>query len=236
MEKLSRDKLDIALDSLKKLRKESAYRGHIPDKMACCYGPIFSAQYRINHVPGEYVCPNCGKCFGSGRIKDAVTDEQKFQISVSKMDFDEIFNAYNKCIKVGFDVVLELQCSECRLKEFEPFSAKRFLEEYELVSAVFRFRGSEEEEYTVSYPQMRSEDLGEDKALSSEKHFYPWQYTLAIAFLTDVIAIENGTKPDEACRKWLDNIANSILYEGKPWSIVDESIKGILGLSLKRTV
>jgi len=45
MEKLSREKLDLALDSLKKLRKEEAYSGHLPKHMACCYAPVWMGFY-----------------------------------------------------------------------------------------------------------------------------------------------------------------------------------------------
>jgi len=135
--------------------------------------------------------------------------------------------AYNECKKAGYDVKFELHCFECYI---ECYMKKR-----KLPSAVFRFRDSEEE-YTVSYPLIKGEDFfGGDEDQLTEKHFYPWQYTLAVGFLKEVVACENSTNVDEACRQWLDDIAESIEYEGNPWSIVDKSIKGILGLSLKRS-
>ncbi|MCL2862564.1 MAG: hypothetical protein FWE54_00455 [Methanimicrococcus sp.] len=232
MEKLSRGKLDAALDSLKKLRKEEADGGHFP--IILCYSPgldfIIPEYYLRDSVPGEYVCPKCGKCFGTGEKKETVIGVRGYNFIVSKRDFDEIFEAYNICIKKGFDVEFELHCSNCCLKDALPF-------------AVFKFRKSKEEEYTASYPQMRNEDSGRNEALISEKHFYLWQYALAIEFLTEVVACENGTNQDEACLKWIVNVISRGLYMNESrmetktrWFTIEKSIKGILGFSFERQV
>jgi len=224
MEKLSRKKLDLALDSLRELRKEEAYSGNFYNYFATCYDPGFQAFYRWVHVPGKYVCPKCGKRFGSDTENGTNAHEicARSNGTIIMSDFDETIEAYKTCIKEGYDVEFELHCCDC-------------VKEYDYHPAVFRFRAFGEKEYTVSYPQIQfnSWSYRKEKRLS-EKHFYPWQYTLAVGFLTKAMSDEMSTNTDETCRKWLNSLTKELMHESEAWSVVDESIKGILGLSLER--
>ena len=221
--------MDLALDSLRKLREEETYSGDFYNCFADCYASGFQAFYLWAHVPGKYVCPKCGKCFGSDTENGTNTHETiaESNDTITKSDFDEIIETYKTCIKEGYDVEFELHCCHC-------------VKEYDLPLSLFRFRASGEKEYTVSYPQIQFNSFSyryyrNEKQLS-EKHFYPWQYTIAVGFLTKAISDEMSTNNDEKCRKWLDSLTKKLMYESEAWSVVDESIKGILGLSLERPV
>lgn len=232
MNKLSKDEINQALDSLVRSRKEKQLKETIRYMVADCYLSVGPRYYPWNHVPREHICSNCGKHFGEGtekkeRLWAGGRSDETHDSEVNKSDFAEILETYEDCKAAGYDVDLMMHCAEC-------------IEKYGLVPLMFRFRITDEEEYTVSYPQLefyhksnpQPMRWGKEKRLS-EKHFFPWQYSIAISFLTELATERNNMLFDMKCREWVDEKIDRRECENEPWTCVYEAIEGILGLSIK---
>jgi hypothetical protein len=221
MEKISREKLDLALDSLRKQKIEDGETGHYYAEAFCYTGPR-PPVCRWDRIPGEHICAKCGKTFGDPEKTDwwlrDTADEDKGGTRVREWDVEEVLKAYRSCRKAGYDAELDMHCSEC-------------VKKHHLEKAVFKFRAPGENEYIVSFPVFRSESYSVRKKPSG-KHFHSWQYALVAKFL---IRSMKKTDQKDMWRRWMDHLAESFFdFGSKPWEFTEESIKGILGLSFEK--
>jgi hypothetical protein len=221
MEKVSREKLDVALNSLREQRTEDGKTTRI-GRMACCYRPSVPPVCRWDRIPGEHICAKCEKTFGDPEKKEGTVrsriNEDRGDDTVEEWDIEEVLKAYRSCGKAGYDVELDMHCSEC-------------VKKYNLELAVFRFRAPGENDQVISFPVLRSGLLRRDKR-SSGKHFRPWQYTIVADFLTK--SVKKTAYRKDVWREWVRDIVETIYECGfNPWVHVGESIKGILGISLE---
>jgi len=222
MEKISREQLDLALDSLIDQRIEE--KGTLRISMACCYFPAGPPICRWDDIPGKHICAKCGNTFGDPEKKGEDvrfgTDTDDGDITVEEWDVEEVLKAYRSCRKAGYDVELDVHCSKC-------------VKGYGLELAVFRFRAPGKDHYAVSFPLFRSGFYPREKR-PSDKHFHSWQYALVADFLTRSVK-KTADRKDTWCR-WMDRMAEIIDERGSdPWVPVGESIKGILGISLEES-
>lgn len=236
MKKWSREQLNEALDKLKELRKEEAYSGVLPYRFAMCYLPAPRYFYDWDRLPGSYTCPVCGHPFGrkeakgkkirdfdlGGEDDNEETAYYPYKVQVETWDFDTVRRAYLEARELGYDASLLIFCAECiTKKQFPPI--------------IFKFRASENTDYTISYPQIGDID-GNSKKGASRTLFLPHEYATAISFLKEIVQeanIEHNISLDQTCRTWLNKFAWEITYEGRPWSTIMEALNGILGLSVE---
>jgi len=222
MEKVSKEKLDLALDSLKKQRTEDEETLHI-SRMACCYRPSVPPVCRWDDIPGEHICAKCGKTFGDPEKKE---EDMRFRINKDNGDdtvevwgVKNVLKAYRSCKKSGYDVELDMHCSEC-------------VKKYDLELAVFKFRAPGENNYVVSFPLLRSGYCIKEER-SSRKRFRPWQYKVVADFLTR--SVKKTASRNDMWRGWIGDLVETVYECGfNPWTHVENSVKGILGISLKR--
>jgi len=221
MKKLSKEELDLALDKMKDLRGEDAYGDG--DEMlgifASCYEVCLPPFFLWDRAAGGHMCIGCGRPFGVNA--DGLDSAYTNCTEVCKQDFEDIMEAFETCKRAGYDAEIEMRCSECvEERGFDPMA--------------FKFRAPGEEKYTVSYPHMESniERYRLLDELPSDKHFFPWQYSVAASFVTDLYAKGGNTTPEEACRAWLHTVSWGKRYDGLCWNDAYRAIEGILGLSL----
>jgi len=243
MKKLTREELDSAIDSLRKLRTEKSFTGSLPDCLAMCYSPAPTEYYIWDHLPLKYTCPKCRKNFGSVIEHEYTTTDDPEHLRMISWDFDDIYKAYEKMKDAGYDVELDIYCSKC-------------VEENKIAPLAFRLRVQGAKEYAVSYPVIRSGShlWSSETEQQPEKHFYSWQYDIVASFLTELTlkekpdrrgimrsppagsksARKGDSKSDKQCRDWLKYIRDCDVYYEKPWKMVYEAIEGILGKPIER--
>jgi len=232
MKKLSEDELNLALDSLKKLRSEKQRQRKTISVLACCYAPACPAYYSWEQLPYEFICPNCGKHFGKNvgeksRHKCRVDGNKTSGFDVKTWEFESIMGDYEKCKEAGYDIELDVHCLEC-------------IKTHSLPPMALRFRAPGKKEYTISYPQLEFYDENsqymeqeDNPKRLSDKHFFPGQYSIAVSFITDLSVDVEDAAREEVFREWLDREVDGSCG-GKTWTYVFNAFEGILGLSLKR--
>ena len=227
MERMSREELNKALDSLKKVFEEESYQGDFPRRFACCYSPMSPTYYKWDDMPGEHICPKCGKQFGKGKIAEGERrwKDDKFERhdgDICKWDLYNLVDICREFYKAGYIIEMEMHCSECI--------------EQGSVPILFKLRTSEDDDGVISYPHVEPSKnrLSQKNEELPEKCFFPWQYDIALRFATDP-ELGKGTK--ESCREWLDRLRNgrAHYYEGRPWKMVHDTIEGILGIPAEDT-
>jgi len=224
MEKVSREMLDLALDSLKRQKTDDGKTGSWYT-IADCYASCLPQVCRWDDIPGEHICAKCGKTFGTPEKTErrmfAVIDKDAGDMTAQEWDVKEVLKAYRSCKKAGYDVELDMHCSKCaKAHDLEP--------------AVFRFRAPGENDHVISFPLFRS-GIWFGMERPSDKHFYSWQYMMVADFLTRSLKKTTGQK--DMWRRWMDHMAGSIYDFGSdPWEFVEGSLEGILGLSFKEPV
>jgi DNA-directed RNA polymerase subunit RPC12/RpoP len=220
MEKISREQLDLALDSLRTQRTDDREIGRLYP-MAFCYVGCPPPVCRWERIPGDHICAKCGKIFGaSEKIAEryARVRWSNDGLRVDPRDVEEVLKAYRSCRKAGYDVEMDMHCSKCA-------------KEYDLELAVFKFRAPGENDHVISFPLFRS-GIWFGMERPSDKHFYSWQYTVITKFLTG--AVKETSDQEHMWHRWVSHMAKTIhLCKSDPWESVEESIEGILGLSFK---
>ena len=220
LERMSREELNRALDSLKSVRGERPYQGSLPDRLAMCYDPASPSYYKWEDMPGKHICPNCGKQFGKGKIAEGERrwkDDklERYDGDICKWDLYNLVDICDEFCQAGYIVEMEMHCSECIERGSVPI--------------VFKLRTSEDDDCVISYPHVESSEKRfsrEDHEELPKKCFFPWQYEVALLFATDT-DLGKGTK--RSCREWLNSLRDSDRYYERPWNMVHDAIEGILG-------
>jgi len=213
------EKLDLALDSLRKQKIEDGETGRWYCMIAECYIGPAPPLCPWDRIPGEHICAKCGKAFGDPEKKEG---DMRFRINeddcdmiVEEYDIRDILKVYKTCKRTGYDVELDLYCSEC-------------VKKYDLELAAFRFRAPDENDEVVSFPILLW--FHSEEKQSSDKHFYPWQYKVVAEFLTR--SVKETTDRKDMWRRWTNRITETTYEcESDPWKPLEEIVKGILGLS-----
>lgn len=118
-----------------------------------------------------------------------------------------------------YDAKIEVNCADCIVDNKVPPIA-------------FYFHASESDDYTVSYPILGDKWTWKEKKshnppLTKDNQFFPHEYYTATSFLKEVPHIAGKKR----CRDWLREIERGTTYEGQPWSVIFNALRGILGFS-----
>ena len=176
VETLSREEINAALDTIKKMRNEQGYSGGIPHgEEIMCYSRPQPTYFEWDKVPSKHTCLTCGKVFGGISRNNAIRDwnipKDKFYVDANSLD--RIFDIPKSITDLGYEAKIDFNCLECVVGTADCRPQPPFV-----ISA----KVDSESDYTVSY-------FREQYAVSKEyypegfDYFYKKDYNQAIGFL-----------------------------------------------------